>query len=693
MLKALYRKILLLLTLLCTLGLTHSAASAANGAAFVSQSVPASMIVGQSYPVSVTMTNTGTTTWAAGSAYNLGSQNPADNMTFQVGRVVVGTAVAPGQSYTFNFSAKAPSAAGSYNFQFRMLQEYVEWFGASTTNVAVTVTDPPPVNNAAFSAQSVPAAMTTGQTYPITVRMTNTGNTTWPAGAAYKLGSQNPGDNKTWQVGPEGNRVVVGSAVAPGQSYTFSFNVTAPASAGTYNFQWRMVQEFVEWFGASSVNVPVTVSAPVLTNNAAYVTQSVPAAMDAGQSYPVSVTMKNTGTSTWAAGGAFRIGTQNPSDNFNWSTGGPNGNRVVVNSPVAPGASYTFNFNVIAPATGGNYNFQWQMVEEYKAWFGALSTNAVVTVRVNAAALALSCTSITPTVAPQAASASCVLSNVGTAAANSVAYSSIPGTTVSGPTGSCAAQATCGTVTVTTPTAQGSYVGTLIATPASGSAASAPISLVVAAALVNNAAFVSQQVPALMETGTSYPVTVQMKNTGTTTWTAGGAYKLGAENPTDTRIWATGPDLNRVVLDKVVKPNEIATFSFNVTAPVPGTPNFQWRMVEEYKEWFGAKSDNVVVAISPPFPGKTWNAVAAALATGDKTKILPYFVDQTRFDALFSEIGARLPELGLSLSNLNFMEITARYATAQVDQTVDGVVSRHFITFVLVDGAWYISEF
>jgi hypothetical protein len=101
----------------------------------------------------------------------------------------------------------------------------------------------------------------------------------------------------------------------------------------------------------------------------------------------------------------------------------------------------------------------------------------------------------------------------------------------------------------------------------------------------------------------------------------------------------------------------------------------------------------VVVAVNPQPPGKTWTAVAAALASGDKANALPHFADQTRFDTLFTAVGARLPELGQSLSNLNFMEITPLYATAQVDQTVNGVVSRHFITFVLVNGAWYISDF
>jgi len=50
-----------------------------NAANFISQSVPASMTVGQSYSVSVTMKNSGTSTWTAATGYKLGSQNPQDN--------------------------------------------------------------------------------------------------------------------------------------------------------------------------------------------------------------------------------------------------------------------------------------------------------------------------------------------------------------------------------------------------------------------------------------------------------------------------------------------------------------------------------------------------------------------------------------------------------------------------------------
>lgn len=42
---------------------------------------------------------------------------------------------------------------------------------------------------------------------------------------------------------------------------TFSFTITAPPAPGAV-FQWRMVQDGNEWFGATSAGVQVTVDEP-----------------------------------------------------------------------------------------------------------------------------------------------------------------------------------------------------------------------------------------------------------------------------------------------------------------------------------------------------------------------------------------------------------------------------------------------
>ncbi|WP_147328156.1 MULTISPECIES: NBR1-Ig-like domain-containing protein [unclassified Duganella] len=111
-------------------------------------------------------------------------------------------------------------------------------------------------------------------------------------------------------------------------------------------------------------------------HNAQYVSQSVMDSTAASASYTVSVTFKNTGTTTWTAG-SFRLG--EPANTWNWHT-----TRVDLapGETVPPGATRTFTFPVNGPYTAASklqpFNFQWQMLKEGEAWFGDKSPNVVV---------------------------------------------------------------------------------------------------------------------------------------------------------------------------------------------------------------------------------------------------------------------------------------------------------------------------
>ena len=100
--------------------------------------------------------------------------------------------------------------------------------------------------------------MVGGEAYTVTIKMKNIGNTTWQAGTGYKLGSQNPQDNTTWT----SSRAELTDSVPPGSTAVFTFTVWAPGKAGSYNFQWRMLQEGVEWFGPATPNLVISVKNP-----------------------------------------------------------------------------------------------------------------------------------------------------------------------------------------------------------------------------------------------------------------------------------------------------------------------------------------------------------------------------------------------------------------------------------------------
>src|SRR5678816_3608123 len=179
--------------------------------------------------------------------------------------------------------------------------------------------------------------MLPGQTYPISITMQNVGPTTWTAGQSYRLGSHL--DNAIWGT----TRVTVPYDVPPNGTVTFSFNVTAPATSGSYSFQWRMLQEGVQWFGDVTDRIMVIVLSG--SNQAAeFVGQSVPRIMYSFESNDVSVTMRNTGNTTWTAGTNYRLGSQNPQDNTRWGL-----NRVELPYSVPPGGEVTFTFTVTPP--------------------------------------------------------------------------------------------------------------------------------------------------------------------------------------------------------------------------------------------------------------------------------------------------------------------------------------------------------
>jgi len=127
---------------------------------------------------------------------------------------------------------------------------------------------------------------------------------------------------------------------------------------------------------------------PIGVNNAQFISQSIPTIMNAGQTYQVSVTMKNTGTTTWNKESLYRLGSQNPANNATWgnaiyySPSWPEISRIELASgeQVLPGATKTFSFNVRAPSSPGNYNFQWKMVKDGVEWFGDLSLNMSISI-------------------------------------------------------------------------------------------------------------------------------------------------------------------------------------------------------------------------------------------------------------------------------------------------------------------------
>jgi hypothetical protein len=139
----------------------------------------------------------------------------------------------------------------------------IECISSATTTTTTTSTTITTIagNGATYVSQSSPTtSMCAGATQSMSVTMRNTGSTTWTASGNYRLGSQNPQDNTNWGLARVPLDLTTSESIAPGASKTFAFTIKAPSTAGTYNLQWRMLQEGVAWFGGQSTNIQIAVS-------------------------------------------------------------------------------------------------------------------------------------------------------------------------------------------------------------------------------------------------------------------------------------------------------------------------------------------------------------------------------------------------------------------------------------------------
>lgn len=138
----------------------------------------------------------------------------------------------------------------------------------------------------------------------------------------------------------------------------------------------------------------------------------------------------------------------------------------------------------------------------------------------------------------------------------------------------------------------------------------------------NGATFVSQSVPNAMQLGKSYAVSVTYKNTGTSTWTSGGNYRLGSQAPYDT--WRWGPGRVDLPAGVQVPPNGVYTFNFNVTVSDKNfcraynsqlsVCDFQWGLVQDGVEWLASGGNTEVGLFDAPAVSLAYPPVAAPVA-------------------------------------------------------------------------------
>lgn len=98
-------------------------------AKIVNVSFPDSVKVNETFTVSITVRNTGDTTWTRKMEIKLGAVGDSD--PFSTNRILLGEndTIRTNQTKTFTFTMKAPNNPGSYTTDWQMVQEKVRWFG------------------------------------------------------------------------------------------------------------------------------------------------------------------------------------------------------------------------------------------------------------------------------------------------------------------------------------------------------------------------------------------------------------------------------------------------------------------------------------------------------------------------------------------------------------------------------------
>jgi len=101
-------------------------------------------------------------------------------------------------------------------------------------------------NDATCTNITAPDSVPAGAPLSATVTMKNAGAKNWSTAHSYQLALES--DRAAWT--PR-ELALPSSPVAPGASSTFTTTITATTTPGTYPFNWRMIEQGVEWFGGT----------------------------------------------------------------------------------------------------------------------------------------------------------------------------------------------------------------------------------------------------------------------------------------------------------------------------------------------------------------------------------------------------------------------------------------------------------
>jgi PKD repeat protein len=294
----------------------------------ISTTIPSSMNAGQSYAVSVTMKNTGRTTWNSGSTIHLGGIDNDTGVAAQFGPyridIPAGINVRPNSPCKFTFTMTAPGTPGYYSPKYEMISDGYGWFGAKATKTIRVLSNAASVPSAKFVAN-----VTSGQA-PLAVQFTDQSTGTAPLSYAWDF--DNNGINDSTSKNP---------------AFTYS-------TAGTYRAKLTVSNSA----GSNSITKTITVTATSVIPTAGFSTDVT------GGTAPLAVqfTDQSTGTAPMSYAWDFDNNGINdstvPNPQFIYSTFGTYTVKLTVtNSAGTDSVTRTNYITVSSPPIVGNGEF------------------------------------------------------------------------------------------------------------------------------------------------------------------------------------------------------------------------------------------------------------------------------------------------------------------------------------------------
>jgi len=292
--------------------------------------------------VTFSLKNVGTTTWDSDTHLISNKDYDADLVVDLNKDAITGIAamneneVKPGSTATFDVTLNSTIVGGFVSFD---VTPVFNGYKKTSNYISLPVyVEFPDLHYDISDIKMKSSRLESGKTMDVTIKLTNTGNTTWSNSGDYLATLK--GENLLSSV------LMTESSVNPGGTATFEFSIKGPTAAGNY------IEDFTLSFGDIGVGKTDDDSSfyVLVYNNsqqAEFTESSDKTEFSPGEQAEVWITLMNTGYQTWTS--------DNMTVSFVKYTEIGIKNSYLVESSVEEGESGKIKFTITAPDRVGNY--------------------------------------------------------------------------------------------------------------------------------------------------------------------------------------------------------------------------------------------------------------------------------------------------------------------------------------------------